>query len=444
MLRRRSLSVLAGMPFAMMALLAMAPQPVKHGLPMAKAEEVGMSSERLERINKRIAEYIDAGQIAGAVTLVARDGKVVHLESHGYRNREERIPMETDDMFVIMSMTKPIAATALMMLYEEGKFLLTDPISKWLPEFAYMRVRVPDGQGGFNLVPARPITVRHVMSQSAGLTSTPTPGASRTVEEGAAATTRQPGDSPLRARVRGFAANPLNFQPGERWEYSNGGIASDVVAALVEVMSGQNMDQFLRERIFQPLGMNDTYYNVPREKWERRARVYAPQRENNWQLDPRPVTDPTPTTLFGGIAGLTSTAPDYFKFAQMVMNGGEYNGVRLLSPKTINLMITNHLADGIDVTLKGPGYGFGLGYSVLMDAGKSSEPLSPGSYGWGGAWGTYYFNDPVENLIGILMIQITSYGHVNIRSDMTTLATQAIIEPKSTGTQRIRGYEPLD
>jgi CubicO group peptidase (beta-lactamase class C family) len=242
----------------------------------------------------------------------------------------------------------------------------------------------------------------------------------------------------LRDRVKRIAASPLNFQPGEKWEY---GSATDIVAALAEVMSGMNMDDFFRERIFKPLGMNDTHYNVPESKWGRRAIVYMPQKDG--PLEARPATKPQPMTVFGGVAGLSSTAADYFKFHQMMLNGGEYNGVRLLSPKTVDLMITNHIGEGVLVNLKGPGYGFGLGYSTLMDAGKASESLSPGSFGWGGAWGTYFFVDPVEELIGILMVQITSYNHLNIRQDLGTLATQAIIEARSGGGQKIRGYAPL-
>jgi CubicO group peptidase (beta-lactamase class C family) len=383
-----------------------------------------MSSARLQRVHQRMQEFVDKGQVAGVVTLIARQGQVVHYEAMGYRNREEKVPMRKDDLFVIMSMTKPIASTALMMLHEEGKFRLTDPVSKWLPEFEKMQVKGSDGEGGTKLVPARPITVRHVLTHTAGLATGATGG-------GAPATT-------LRDRVKRIAAAPLNFQPGDKWEY---GSATDVVAALAEVMSGTNMDDFFRERIFKPLGMNDTYYNVPEPQWGRRALVYVPQQDGSIQA--RPATPPRPTTVFGGVAGLTSTAADYFKFHQMMLNGGEYKGVRLLGPKTVDLMISNHIGEGLLVTNKGPGYGFGLGYSVLQDAGKAGESLTPGSFGWGGAWGTYFFVDPVEELIGILMVQITSYNHLSVRQDLGTLAMQAIIEPKSSGGQKIRGYAPL-
>ena len=414
-----------------------------NGLIVVKPETVGMSAERLQRVTKRMQEYIDKGQVAGVVTLIARRGKVVHYEAQGYRNREQKVPMQKDDIFVIMSMTKPIVSTALMMLYEEGKFLLSDPISKWLPEFEKMQVKVADGENGFKLVPARPITVRHVLTHTAGLATglaaprPPTEGVRPVAEATAPEAAPTPRVTTLRERVKLIAAAPLNFQPGDKWEY---GSATDVVAALAEVMSGMNMDDFLRERMFKPLGMTDTHYNVPEAKKSRRPIVYAPQADGT--IKAQPVVNRPPTTIFGGVAGLSSTAADYFKFAQMVLNGGEANGARLLSPKTIDLMITNHIGD-LPVTLKGPGYGFGLGYSVLMDAGKTTESLTPGSFGWGGAWGTYYFVDPVEELIGIVMIQVTSYRHINLRQDIGTLAMQAIIEPKSSGTQKIRGYATL-
>ncbi|HWE49426.1 MAG TPA: serine hydrolase domain-containing protein [Bryobacteraceae bacterium] len=391
---------------------------------MAKPEKVGMSTERLGRVGKRMQEYIDQNKIAGTVTLIARHGKIVNFEALGYSDREKKIPMKKDDIFVLMSMTKPIASTALMMQYEQGKFLLSDPISKWLPEFAHMKAKVPDGQGGVKLVDARPITVRQILTHTAGLPALGSPEA-RAIN----------GAKTIRERVKLMGTQPLAFQPGDKWEY---GYATDVVAALAEVLSGQNMDDFFREHIFKPLGMTDTHYNVPEAKWDRRPTVYSPKDDGT--IDPRPRTNPTPTTVFGGVAGLSGTPLDYFKFAQMILNGGEYNGARILSPKTIDTMISNQIGDGIPVTLKGPGYGFGLGFCVLMDPGKASESLTPGAFGWGGAWGTYFFIDPVEDMIGILGIQITSYSHVNIRPDLGTLAEQAILDPRSSGEQKIRGY----
>jgi CubicO group peptidase (beta-lactamase class C family) len=420
-------------------------------LPMAKPESVGMSSERLKRIDARMQDYIDKKLVAGAVTLVARKGKIVHYNAQGYSWIEGKKPMEKDNIFVIMSMTKPIVSTALMMLYEEGKFLLTDPISKWIPEFENMQateeVSNPStGARTTRLVPARAITVRHVLTHTSGVTAGQRGAAPAAAAAGArgAATGARGGAGQRRVLADGVIAlsrNPLLFQPGTEWNY---GSSTDVVALLAERISGMNMDDFLRERIFKPLKMNDTYYNVPESKTSRKAAAYRPVREkgNTIELSQAPQTN-APTTYFGGVAGLSSTAADYFRYAQMMLNGGELDGVRLLSPKTVDLMITNHIGD-LPVALKGPGYGFGLGYSVLKDPGKASEPLSPGSGGWGGAWGTYFFVDPVEEMTAILMIQLTSYNHLTIRADLTVLATQAIIDARSSGAHRIMGYAPLN
>lgn len=429
------------LPAALLLLAA----PLQAQLPRATPEQVGMSSERLDRLSTRIQHYIDDGSIAGAVTLVARHGNVVRLEAQGYRDREARDPMEADDIFVLMSMTKPIVSTALMMLFEQGEFLLTDPVSKWLPEFESMAVYAGDEGGQSRFVDAQPITIRHLLTHTAGLSSGR--GAPRTPEyqgeewvNPSPASRPHADDSPLRASVRSISRTPLNFQPGTQWEY---GSATDVVAALVEEISGEKLDRFLRTRIFDPLGMHDTWYNVPRSEWDRMARVYSPDPNDGNRAVAREIREPTPTEFFGGVAGLSSTAADYFRFAQMVLNGGELDGARILSPKTVDLMITNHIGNLHPEVGRGPGYGFGLGYSVLLDPGQSRESLTPGSYGWSGAWGTYYVTDPTEELISILMIQLTPYNHINIRQDPGTIATQAILEPHSSGDQTVRGYLPI-
>lgn len=397
-----------------------APARAENGtLPTAKPEQVGMSSERLERLTDRMQWYIDEGKVAGTVTLIAREGKVVHYRAQGFKNREEKVPMKEDDIFVIMSMTKPLVSTALMMLFEEGHFLLSDPISKFLPEYENLKVGGENGES----VPARPITFRDALTHTSGVGRAPRGG-------------ERPEN--IREAVAQLAQTPLSFQPGDRWSYGN---STDLCAALVEVISGQDLDTFMRERIFNPLGMHDTHYNVPAEKANRRPTLYVPNREDG-SITARPLGPPRTTTVFRGVAGLSSTAGDYFKFHQMILNGGEYNGVRLLSPKTIDLMITNHVGDH-EVNIAGPGYGFGLGYSVLLDPGKAYGAASPGTFGWGGAWGTYFFVDPVEELIVIFMTQISSYSHLNIRQDVGTLAETAIVAPKSSGERKIMGYKPI-
>lgn len=406
------------------------------GVPMAKPEDVGMSSERLERLNAIMQRHIDDELLAGTVTLVARKGKIVHFEAQGYRHKESDAPMTRDSIFVIMSMTKPIVSTALMMLYEEGHFLLDDPISNFLPEFADKQVIVIDDQGNATRVDAeRPITFRHVLTHTAGVDP---PMDALTDEEREARGGWGDGGT-LQDRYLKRAKWPLAFHPGDEWRY---GSSTDYVAMLVERISGQSLNVFLQDRIFDPLGMQDTHYYVPDSKVDRRAAVYSPNAEDKKiELRMAPTTRPT-GEYYGGVAGLSSTALDYFKFHQMILNGGEANGVRLLSPKTVNLMITNHTGEK-PVYIRGPGYGFGLGYSVLTEPGKAAEPLTPGSFSWGGAWGTIFWVDPTEEMIGVMMTQITSYRHLTIRQLLSVGATQAIIDSNSNKPQKVMGYRAL-
>ena len=403
-----------------------------HDLPMAMAEEVGMSSTRLEHLTSAMQRYIDDRLLAGTVTLVARKGKVVHFEALGHRHLEANEPMTKDTVFVIMSMTKPIVSTALMMLYEEGYFLLDEPISKYLPEFADKQVIVKDDDSTMTRVDAvRPITFRHVLTHTAGVD--PPYDALTEAERG-------PGEGQtLQERYASRAKWPLAFHPGDEWQY---GTCTDYVAMLVERITGESLNDFLWERILFPLGMHDTHYNVPESKVDRVAAVYKPSGENGTiELHTAP-TFREPHRYFTGGYGLSSTAADYFTFYQTILNGGELNGVRLLSPKTVNLMITNHTEDKL-VYIKGPGYGFGLGYSVLTDPGKAAEPLTPGSFSWGGAWGTLCWADPVEEMIGILMTQISSYDHLSVRPMLSVGATQAIIDSNSNKPFSVEGYEKL-
>lgn len=416
--------------------LATAKLYADEGLPTAAPEDVGMSSERLARIDALMEQYIESDQLAGTVTLVARGGKVVHHKAHGFRYAEEQLPMGTDTIFVIMSMTKPIVSTALMMLYEEGEFLLSDPVSNWIPEIADKEVLLTDAHGTRRVPADRPVTVRHILTHTSGLD--PNRKLLTQEELDQLPSFEDWGKLTLEESIVRRAHLPLNFQPGERWQY---GSSTDYVALLVERMSGQNMNDFLRERIFEPLGIYDTYYNVPESKADRIAAVYKPGDDGKAELRfPPRIRE---TNYFGGVAGLSSTAADYWRFHQMILNGGELDGVRLLSPKTIDLMIGNHIGD-LEVTLRGPGYGFGLGYSMLLDPGQSAEGLSPGTFGWGGAYCTYFFVDPSEDMIAIFMTQIAPYGHINVRRQFSSLATQSIIESWRDRTPAIRGYKAID
>jgi len=403
-------------------------------LPTAAPESVGMSSERLERLDATLQRYIDARMVAGTVSLVARNGKVVHLEAQGHRYLEGNEPMTTDAIFVIMSMTKPVVSTALMMLWEEGYFLLDDPISKYLPEYADKQVVVAS-EGGTTRAPAeRPITFRHVLTHTAGVD----PSRDDLTEPELELLSRR---ATLEETLVARAPLPLEFHPGDRWDY---GSSTDLVALLVERISGERLDRFLQERIFNPLGMVDTHYNVPDSKVDRVAAVYSPTGPGRTIELLRPPEPREPTSYFGGVAGLSSTAADYFRFAQMILNGGELEGIRLLSPSTVNLMISNHTGDK-PIYIRGrDAYGFGLGFSMLTDPANSREGLTPGAFGWGGAWGTVFWIDPAEQTVMILLTQISSYAHFNIRQDFPGQVMQAITDSYYAGPQRIRAYDPID
>jgi CubicO group peptidase (beta-lactamase class C family) len=407
----------------------------KDDLPMARPESVGMSTERLERMSQWIERYVETDQIAGAVTLVARRGKVVHFEANGWRHKEANQPMERDAIFTIMSMTKPIVSMALMMLHEEGRFLLDDPISKWLPEYTAPEVVIQDAFRSQRVPAERAITVRDVLTHTSGLRTRP---GNVTLSNDERLVFEADGSRPttVEEQLRRAAVIPLAFQPGEHWQY---GSSTDYVAVLVEKISGIRLDRFLQQRIFEPLGMTDTQYNVPEDKVSRVAAVYRPDEAGKIALRIAPAYR-EPTTMFRGVAGLSSTASDYFRFAQMLLNGGEYGGKRLLGRRTIEQAISNHIRPEQPVYIRGPGYGFGLGFGVLVDPTLSRDSLSRGSFTWGGAFGTLFWVDPVEELIGILMVQISPYSHFNLRSELSSLASQAIIDGHPQQAPTIRGH----
>ena len=401
---------------------------------LVSAESVGMSSERLKRIHNYFQEYIDSNQIAGAVSLVARKGEVVHYEAQGWRYKEDALPMTKDTIFEIMSMTKPIVSTALMMLFEEGRFLLDDPISRWLPEYKHHTVRFPGYLGAPAVVSSRPVTVRHVLTHTSGLTTNAN-NRGLTQAERDQATNHGKGFATLREQVKAAAIIPGFFHPGDRWLY---GDSTDYVGVLVEEISGQTLDDFLRDRIFEPLGMTDTHYYVPLDKIDRVAAVYRPTDDGTIELRKAPMFV-EPTKYFRGVAGLRSTASDYYRFAQMIANGGELDGVRILGRMTVNNMITNQIG-ALPVDVRGEGYGFGLGFGILTNPAKAVDALSAGSYTWGGAYGTLYWADPVEDLIGILLIQIRPYTHFSIRPMFSNVVTQAVIDSLADQRPKILGH----
>ena len=385
-----------------------------------------MSTERLARIGEAMQRYVDQQLVAGTVTLIARKSKVVHFEARGFMDAENQVPMRTDTIFRIASMTKPITSVALMMLWEEGRFHLNDPVSRFLPEFANPVVSTTgdvSGQTG-SLVPVKsPITIRELLTHTAGLANNYV-GNTKFFETAMAP---QEGED-LAGYTKRLAALPLNYQPGEAWQYSP---ATNVVGRLVEVMSGMPLDRFMEERIFRPLDMKDTHFFLSEDGADRLAAQYRRGDDQKIVLD-----DPAgaasrwvsgPKSLLLGAGGLVSTASDYLRFQQMMLNGGKLDTSRLLSPVTVSLMLENHTGD-LPIWLTGPGTGFGLGYGIIVDRGKAATPLSNRSVFWGGVYGTFSWIDRDEELIGILMTQVRPYDHLGIRQDFQVLANQAIFD----------------
>jgi CubicO group peptidase (beta-lactamase class C family) len=404
------------------------------GLPIAEPEDVGMSSERLARIGPAMQAYIDRGEVAGTVTLVARRGRIVWVDARGYADREAGTPLEVDSLFRLASQTKPVTAVAAMILLEQGRFRLDDPIAKYLPEYADMKVAVVGDSGEVELVPAeRPITIRHLLTHTAGLSEGVNPKVRQKQVEMYQAF-EWPADDTLANVVTKYTKLALGFQPGTAWQYSPiAGI--NVVARLVEVLSGQTLADFDREHIFEPLGMQDTFYYVPLDKLDRYTVGYRRRPDGSiYPADPadgrsRFVREGLPKKLFPGAGGLVSTVDDYLRFAQMLLEGGELDGVRILGRKTVELMTSPHTGD---IPTFGPlalkGSRFGLGVSVTVDRTAAGALGSTGTYGWGGAFGTTFWIDPEEELIGLYMMQLGRHQALRIRSEFRTLVYAAIVD----------------
>jgi CubicO group peptidase (beta-lactamase class C family) len=409
-------------------------------------EEVGLSSKRLERIKPIMQAYVDQKVIAGLSTMVARKGKVVHYEQVGWMDIESKKPMSGDTIFRIYSMTKPIVCVALMTLYEQGGFHLFDPVSKFIPAFGELKVLVGDREGGTKEVDlVRPITIRDLLTHTSGLTYNFLED-SPVSELYSQASLMNDAESSLKELINELVRLPLAFQPGSRWHYS---LSIDVIAHLIEIISDQSLNHFLREKIFSPLAMIDTDFYVPPEKRNRLASMYglpdlaAPgmtlsklmeawMNGFNERLD---VSETYPATDPNGFArgghGLFSTAWDYMRFAQMLLNQGELDGARILGRKTVDLMNMNHLpVDLLPCEMGGVpimGYGFGLGSRVLMNVAESEMPGSVGEFGWAGAATTYYWVDTQEELIGLLMSQYMMGFEVPAK-DFQVLTYQALVD----------------
>ncbi|HEY8520560.1 MAG TPA: serine hydrolase domain-containing protein [Gammaproteobacteria bacterium] len=408
-------------------LCLLAPLVLAGALEPAAPESVGMSSERLARLTETLEGYVADGQLAGTVTLVARRGKVAYFEAAGFRDREARAPMHTDTIFRIASQTKAIVSVGAMMLVEEGKLALSDPVGDFLPEFKKTKVAVPGAGRDYTVVDAaRPITIRDLLTHTSGFGYGTGVGGDRWRAAGIQSWYFANRKEPIRQTVARMASLPAEAQPGERWIY---GYNTDILGAVIEVVSGMPLDRYLEERIFTPLGMTDTHFYLPPAKRDRLAAVYS-RRENGiarapdaGQVGQGEYVD-GPRVSFSGGAGLVSTAADYARFLQMLLNGGELDGRRLLSRKTVELMTVDHLGD---VAFR-PGEGFGLGFAVVEDVGARGTPGSVGEFGWGGAYHTTYWVDPREELVVVYLTQLLPSNGLDDHEKVRALVYQAIVD----------------
>ncbi len=390
-----------------------------------KPEKAGMSSERLNRIRTVMQQYIDENKLPGMITMVARHGKVVHFEKYGMMDVGK--PMQFNTIFRVASMTKPVTSVAVMMLYEEGCFQLDDPVGNYIPELKDIEVFSSIDQDGLHTADAiRPITIRDLLIHTSGLSGV---GADTPVDSMYRESNLS--DGTLKEMIQKLSKIPLLYQPGTRWHYSR---STDVLGYLVEVISGKPFDLFLRERVFRPLKMSDTDFYVPKEKIEQVAAVYAPD-SVGIKIIMKPDTSniSTPVTFLSGNGGLVSTTTDYMIFSQMLLNKGEYNGVRLLGRKTVELMTSNQLSNEImpDDDFFGPlmsGMGFGFGFAVLQDSAKADMIGSEGSYWWSGSGNTYFYIDPKEDLVLILMMQFVPNFYYPVFKELRVLSYQAIVD----------------
>lgn len=371
-------------------------------------ETVGFSATRLGRVELAMRRLVDQGTMAGVVTLIARQGGIVHFQSHGMLDRETVTPMRSDAIFRIYSMTKPVTAVATMILFEEGHFLLDDPVSDFIPAFAQTKVFAGETAPGVEVVePERPMTIRHLLMHTSGLPYGNPNGTP--VQKIYAREQVFRADETLEAWVDRVARLPLAHQPGAAWTY---GISHDVLGRLIEVVSGRRFDTFLKEQIFEPLGMVDTGFVVPGENLARLATVYSPDEAGGLRLSEAPGLDRSePRAFLSGGGGLVSTASDYARFCQMLLNGGTLGGTRVLGTKTIELMTATQMSRR-QIPFVPPtwpfrnGYGMALGVRTLVDVAQSGIPGTAGTYTWQGAAGTDFWIDPAEELFGILLIQV--------------------------------------
>lgn len=410
--------------------LVFASQPLfAQGLTKAAPESVGMSSEKLERLTTALEDYVDDGRMAGAVAIIARRGKIAYLEAVGQRDKEADSPMATGAIFRIASQTKALVSVGVMMLQEDGKLLITDPVGKYLPEFMETTVAQPNGRGGYDVVAAsRPITIRDLLTHTAGISYGNGPAGEKWETAGITGWYFANRDETAGTVMNRLAKLPLDAHPGAQWIY---GYNTDILGAMIEKISGQTLGDFLSERLFEPLGLDDTHFFLPQTKVNRLATVYSSTDSGGIERAPDPghmvgqgAYVNGPRKSFSGGAGLLSTATDYATFLQMMLNGGELDGTRVLSRTTVNSMIVSHTGD-LDFR---PGQGFGLGFSVVQDPAALGLPASLGEFGWGGAYHSTYWVDPVEEMVVVYLTQLIPARHIDDHGKLRALIHQAIID----------------
>lgn len=406
-------------------------------LPLVAPEQVGLSAARLDRVRHWMKGWVDSGRLAGMVVAVMRRGEVAFAETVGKADVERGKAMQHDSIFRIYSMTKPLTSVAIMMLYEEGRFQLDDPISRFIPAFAHTRVYAGGSRGKIDSVPAeREITFRDLLTHTSGLTygfmeSNPVDALYRARTDGV---DFQTATTSLKDLVERLATFPLIAQPGKAWNYS---VATDVLGYLVEVISGQPFEVYLKQKVLEPLGMVDTDFHVPDAKHGRFTANYQPGPGGKLQVidDPAKSRYLAPRSVNSGGGGLVSTAADYLRFCRFMLNKGELGGTRLLGRKTVELMTSNHLrGDMADMGMPRfsestyYGIGFGLGFSVTLDPAKAQILGSPGEYAWGGAASTAFWCDPAEDMAVVLLTQLMPSSTYPIRRELRVLTYQAIVD----------------
>jgi CubicO group peptidase (beta-lactamase class C family) len=416
---------------ALVLLAGLAPQAVR-------SQEAGLSSEGLRKVRGVLEKLIEEKRIAGGVVLVVRNGKTALHEAAGRQDLEAAKPMAPDTIFRICSMTKPVTSLALMMLHEEGRLALSDPVSKFIPEFGALKVSVKSGNAWSEVPVEREVTVHHLLTHTAGLTygfynREPFSALYRKagVSDGLVET-----EGTIAENCRKLATCPLLFQPGTKWDY---GLSVDVLGRVVEVASGLSLDEFFRRRIFGPLGMKDTHFRLPPEKLPRLAAVYRPKADQTIERQPDgPIplgpssyssTYPYagPSAFFSGGAGLVSTASDYARFLQMLVNGGELDGTRLLKTETVRTM-TRDQVPGLTLAFESHGDRFGYGFGVVSEAARDRGLGSPGTISWGGFYHTYFFADPSKKLVAVVMTQLYPWRHLTMRDDFRKAVYQALLD----------------